>query len=134
MTSFVADSLVVRTRDLLRVLQPLVAEQDATYYALGVEGVDDDPLLSGRQMLRERCASALTGLLWSAGSLTSFSVADEILCKCGIPHLLTSGAVPVYKNPDWSDEYFEREMWKRGVEGDPWDALDLVDKRKELVA
>lgn len=147
------DPLVVRTDDLVAAISPLVDEQDEAYRAIysvpdGESGGRrafriDDPILSGRRMIEERCGldprSSLCRRILSSddhqrSEWTSLAVADRILCGLGLAMLLSDGTIPIYQSGRYSDSTWERMMRERGVEGDPWEALGVERRPAEQLA
>jgi hypothetical protein len=129
------DPLVVRTDDLVRVLEPIIREQDVVYR--GVHGCSehaplksnnrDSPVMTGREMLGTRAGLGKASLLrhflkanpTQRTTNTCLEIADSLLTACCQSHALQDGRVPVYKSPRWKVAGWEREMRARGVD-DPW--------------
>jgi hypothetical protein len=140
------DPLVVRTDDLARVLEPIVAEQNTNYtLATGrLAGVGrtsgnpkHDPTLTGCRMLEERTGRNLSTLSRNvfAGRTkhTTLDVADLLLTACGQAGALQDGRVPVYKSPIWGRGRWEAEIRARGID-DPWSIVEDEEEPHELAA
>lgn len=108
------DPLVVSSEDLRRVLLPIGAAEVRRQ-------VGDDAFAVVDRLLRPESYSQTTAL----------GAADSILTACGLSHCLADGSVPVYRNPYWSRETWEREMRARGVD-DPWEIV--ADERPQAEA